>query len=39
MKAADTFGISTGTVIALALLADFILAPALMKLITVDKNK
>jgi predicted RND superfamily exporter protein len=33
------FGLCAGMVILFALLADFILAPALMKLITVDKNK
>jgi hypothetical protein len=39
LKITYTFGVATGTAIILALLADFILAPALMKLITKDKNK
>jgi hypothetical protein len=39
LKITLTFGIATGTAIILALLADFILAPALMKLFTKDKNK
>jgi predicted RND superfamily exporter protein len=39
LKTTLTFGLSTGTVIVLALLADFFLSPALMKLITKDKNK